>query len=531
MEAAVRFALVIAGVLASAQPALAGPVVRLDGGAVQGKVSGAVEAFLGVPYAAPPVGPLRWRAPQPAASWTGTRDATRFAPACYQGIAQPWGPYSQEFIAQPPLSEDCLTLNVWKPAGVKRRLPVLVYIHGGAFSGGAGHVPVYDGAALAARGAVVITINYRVGVLGFMAHPGLSAEAPGKTSGNYGLLDQVAALEWVRANAARFGGDPGNVTVAGESAGAASVNYLQVMPAAKGLFHRAISFSGASMAIDMPPLARSEAAGQALAERLGAASVEALRQVPADQLIAATAVVPVPGGAPPRLVHVPNLDGVVLPADPDRPAAPRITSVPLLTGFNAEEMIDFSVRTPAAFEQAVRRRYGDFADRLLALYPHADAAQATQANADLARDRYMAGLVLWAQARPKAARDPIYLYRHDQPYPAVRGQQGWGAFHSSGLPYVFGTIGLGDRAFGAADRAVSRHWQDVIIAFARSGNPALPGRPWGAVRAGTTQVMAFGQIQGANPAMAPAMRPAVSTPERLAAWRAYAAAGGRLGLM
>lgn len=514
-----------------AQPALAGPVVRLEHGAVQGKVSGAAEAFLGVPYAAPPVGPLRWRAPQPAAGWSGTRDATRFGAGCYQGVAQPWGPYSQEFIAAPPLSEDCLTLNVWKPAGMKRGLPVLVYIHGGAFSGGAGHVPVYDGSALAARGAVVITINYRVGVLGFMAHPGLSAETPGKTSGNYGLLDQVAALEWVRANAARFGGDPGNVTVAGESAGAASVNYLQVMPAAKGLFHRAISFSGASMAIDMPPLAQSEAAGQALAGRLGAASVEALRQVPADQLIAATSMMPVPGGAPPRLVYVPNLDGAVLPADPVQPAAPRMTRVPLLTGFNAEEMIDFSVRTPAAFEQAVRRRYGDFADRLLALYPHADDAQAAQANVDLARDRYMAGLLLWAQARPKAARDPIYLYRHDQPYPAVRGQQGWGAFHSSGLPYVFGTIGLGDRTFSAADQAVSRHWQDVIIAFARRGNPALPGRPWGAVRAGTTQVMAFGQIQGSTPAMAPAMKPAVSTPERLAAWRAYAAAGGKLGLM
>ena len=298
----VKLLLAMIAVALGAQSALADPVVRLEHGAVQGKVSGAAEAFLGVPYAAPPVGPLRWRAPQPAAAWSGMRDATRFAPACYQGVAQPWGPYSQEFIAAPPLSEDCLTLNVWKPAGVKRGLPVLVYIHGGAFSGGAGHVPVYDGAALAARGAVVITINYRVGVLGFMAHPGLSAETPGKTSGNYGLLDQVAALEWVRANAARFGGDPGNVTVAGESAGAASVNYLQVMPAAKGLFHRAISFSGASMAIDMPPLAQSEAAGQALAGRLGASSVGGLRRVPAARLIAAPSMPRVRGGAPPGRV-------------------------------------------------------------------------------------------------------------------------------------------------------------------------------------------------------------------------------------
>lgn len=500
-------------------PAAAAPVIQTREGILTGRVTDEVEAFLGIPYAAPPVGALRWRAPGPVAAWAGQRDATRFGPACYQGVASPWGPYSQEFIAAPPISEDCLTLNIWRPTGANKHLPVLVFIHGGAFAGGAGNVPIYDGANLAKRGLVVITINYRVGVFGFLAHPELSAEGSG--SGNYGLLDQVAALRWVKRNARRIGGDPARVTIAGESAGAASVNDLQVMPSAKGLFSRAISFSGASMAIDTPNLASGEVDGLALAERLAAHTPADLRAVPADKLIEMTKVVA--GSGPPRLTYVPHVDGVVLPVDPARPNAPRASRVPLLTGFNAEEMIDPSVRTPAELIRSLRARYGAFADNLLSLYPHANEAEAAASNAAIARDRYMAGLLIWARARPTSVRDPIFLYRHDQPYPAVRGGQAWGAFHSSALPYVFGNIGLGDRQFGPADRFVVGQWQDAIVAFVRTGSPARPGRYWPAVGAGTTQVMGFGPIEG--------LQSAVSTPERLAAWRAYAASEGRLGLM
>jgi para-nitrobenzyl esterase len=503
------------------QPLRAEPVVRTGSGTLAGKTLGEVEAFLGVPYAAPPVGALRWHAPRAVVQWAGRRDATRFGAACYQGVANPWGPYSQEFIAAQPISEDCLFLNVWKPSGARKGLPVLVFIHGGAFAGGAGHVPIYDGTNLAKRGLVVITINYRVGVFGFLAHPGLSAEGSG--SGNYGLLDQIAALRWVRRNAARFGGDPARVTVAGESAGAASVNYLQVAPLARGLFSRAISFSGASMAIGMPSLAHGEQNGLALAERFGARTPADLRAVPADRLIEATRVVPVAGSGPPRLAYVPHLDGGILPVDPGRPDAPRVSRVPLLTGYNAQEMIDHSVRTPADFERAVRIRYDGFADRLLTLYPHASEAEAVQSNVLVARDRYMAGLLLWARDRPGSGRDPVWLYLHDQPYPPVRGGLAYGAFHTSQLPYVFGTIGLGDRAFGPQDAGVVQQWQDRIVAFARSGNPNLPRLPWPAVGPESTQVLGFGQSQG--------LRPAVSTPERLDAWRAYAVAGGRLGLM
>lgn len=495
------------------------PVVRTSGGAVAGKVQAGVEAYLGIPYAAPPVGPLRWHAPRPAKAWTGTRDATRFGPACYQAVASPWGPYTQEFLAGPPLSEDCLLLNLWKPAGTRRKLPVVVYIHGGAFAGGAGHVPIYDGAALARQGLVVVTINYRVGVFGFLAHPGLTAEGDG--SGNFGLLDQVAALRWVRQNATRFGGDPARVTIAGESAGAASVNDLQAMPAARGLFSRAISISGASMAMDAPTLAAGEANGMALSERTGARSPEELRKLSADTLVEATKVIP--GSGPPRLVYVPHVDATVLPADPADPRSLRASRVPLLTGFNANEMIDPSVHTPADFERSVTARYGSFAARLLALYPHGTDAEAIASNRLVARDRYMAGLLLWAEQRALAGAAPIYLYRHDHPYPAVRGGQDWGAFHSSSLPYQFGTIGLGDRPFGPLDHAISMRWQQAIAAFARSGNPSTPALRWTAVAPGTTQVMAIGQTQG--------NRPAVSTPDRLAAWRAYAASGRKLGLM
>lgn len=501
----------------------AGPVVRTSAGAVEGALSGGVEAYLGVPYAAPPVEGARWRDPRPVTAWQGRRDATRYGPACYQSLAGAWGPYTQEFVAGAPVSEDCLTLNVWKPSAARKRLPVLVFIHGGAFQGGAGSLPVYNGSNLAARGAVVITINYRVGVFGFLAHPGLSAESPSKSSGNFGLLDQIAALRWVRDNVARFGGDPGNVTVSGESAGAASVNDLIVSPQAKGLFARAVSFSGPSMAVGLPSLAEGEANGIALDEKLGAPTVQVLRAVPAERLVEATRIAPVEGGGPPRLLFTPHRDGAVVPHDPADPDAPVVSPVPLLGGFNAAEMIDLSVRTPTDFEKAVRRRYGEFADRLLALYPHATDGEASASNVLISRDRYLAGLILWSNARTRTSGQPVYAYLYDHAYPPVRGGMAWGAFHSSGLPYIFGALGHGDRDFTPADRAVSRQWQDRLLAFMRSGNPSTKGSAWQPAGPAQHHVMVIGDNPG--------MRAAVSSPERFEAFRAYAAAGGSLGLM
>lgn len=508
------------GLAASAQALAAAPVASTTGGALRGVDKGRVEAFLGIPYAAPPVGEARWREPQPAPAWQGERDASQFGPSCQQAAAGAWGPYSSEFLAAPPFSEDCLSLNVWKPAGKRARLPVLVFIHGGGFGGGSSAVPAYDGAKLAARGLVVVTINYRVGVLGFLAHPDLTAESPLGSSGAYGLLDQIAALKWVRANAVRFGGDPARVTVSGESAGAASVNDLMVSPLAKGLFDRAVSFSGPSMAVDVPSMAEGYSVARSLMEKVGAKSLADLRALPAERLIEATAYLPGNDSGPPRLVYVPHVDGKVLPFDPIRASGPVVNTVPLLAGYNGAEMIDLSIATPAAFEAMVRGRYGAVAERLLALYPHATDAQAKASNVLLARDRYMSGMILWSRERAHSAGQPVYGYLYDHAYPPLPGQMSWGAFHSSQLPYIFGNIGLGGRQFGPADRKVVRQWQDRLLAFAGSGNP---GKDWPALGRKGSRVMGLGDKPG--------MRPAVSSPERFEAFRAYAASGGKLGLM
>ncbi len=497
--------------------------ISTSSGTVRGSVvRPGTRQFLGIPYAAPPVGDLRWRDPRPVATWSGIRDATRFGPSCEQATPKPWGPYTEEFIATGQHSEDCLTLNVWAPPRARRGVPVFVYVHGGGFGGGAGSLPIYNGTALARRGVVVITINYRVGVFGFLAHPELSAEAGGRSSGNYGLLDQIAALKWVRANIAAFGGDPDNVTLAGESAGAASVNDLMVSELAKGLFQRAVAFSGASMAVGMPSLADGEKQGLALATRLGAVNLAQLRAMPADQLIEATRYQPVPGGNPPPLIYVPHLDGVVIAHDPALAKLPVVNAVPLMTGFNAAEMIDTAITAPAQFEQAVRMRYGNFADRLLALYPHADATEVAQSRVSIARDRYMSGLVLWAHDRTTVSNVPIYLYLYDHPYPPVRGSVTSGAFHTSEMPYVFGALRIGDRSFGAVDSAVSDQWQSRLTGFMRTGNPTLPGRAWQRA-AEAAAVMHIGDTNG--------MGPAVSSRARFDAFREFAASGGALGLL
>lgn len=518
-----RHGLVLLATFASATSQLqAAPVVLTDAGAVRGSVSGRAYAFLGVPYAAPPIGSLRWREPQVLAGWHGVRDARHFAPSCYQAAAKPFGPYSAEFLAGGPVSEDCLYLNIWTPAKApaKAKLPVLVFIHGGAFLGGSGAVPIYNGAKLAARGATVITINYRANIFGFLAHPDLTAESPLDTSGNYGLLDQIAALKWVKSNVARFGGDPANVTVSGESAGAASVNDLLVSPLAKGLFQKAISFSGASMAVEMPSLAAGEATGQAFAGRVKAMESGTMRAVPADKVLEAMNPPADPPG-PPVLRYVPHRDNVVVLGDPTDLATPVASPVPLMTGFNAAEMIDPLVRTPADLERSLRARYGAFADLLLALYPHGDEAAAQASNILIARDRYMSGLLLWGQAR--AAVQPVFPYLYDHAYPPLAGGVNYGAFHSSQLPMVFGNLGLGNRHFTPQDEAVSRQWQDAILSFLKDGRPATAAGSWISLGRGEDRVNVVGDLPGA--------RPAVSSPARFEAFRGYAAAGGTLGLM
>jgi len=495
------------------------PVVSTQQGRISGVVQNGADTYLGIPYARPPVGPLRWHAPVRPASWHGVRDGSKFGPNCYQDPPRAFGPYTPEFLVDSQGSEDCLYLNVWTPATHGPAKPVLFWIHGGGFGSGSAAMPIYNGSRLAAKGVVVVGINYRLGVFGFLAHPELTAESPRHTSGNYGLLDMIAALRWVQQNIAQFGGDPRRVTIVGQSAGAGAVNDLLLTPDAKGLFVAGIAESGSGGG-GAPPqtLAQAEGQGAAIANKLGAHSLAELRAASAEALLDASRGPP-PGG-PPGIRMAPVVDGQVLPAAASDPAARLVSNVPLLTGFNIDE-VGLAGRdhktSQADFEAAVHKQYGAHADPILTLYDHGSDEEASGSALQLARDRTMGNLVLWAQARARRSGEPIYAYVWDHPYP-VPDSARWGAFHTSEVPYVFGALDTPDRAFTDQDKQVSDQIQSYWINFMRRGNPNPPGQSsWPRVTAGSAEVMELGDHPG--------VRPAVSSPERLAALH-DAAAGG-----
>jgi para-nitrobenzyl esterase len=473
--------------------------VRVGQGLLSGvKTAAGVTVYRGIPYAAPPVGPLRWRPPQPAAPWKGVRRAAEFGPSAMQTIHPAYLPWTEEFLASGPVSEDCLYLNVWAPGGTKR--PVLVYIHGGGFLEGSGALPLYDGERLAREGIVVVTINYRVGPLGFLAHPDLTGESANHASGNYGLLDQIAALRWVRANIAAFGGDPSRVTVAGESAGAASVHALLASPLARGLIDRAIiqSTSGV-VGFGTAPLADAERAGAEWAASIGAKTLAELRALDAATLV---------GG---RFGLV--VDGWSLPEDPD--TAPR-ADVPVLTGFNADENSFipqiYGGMSAEKFREFAGQVYGDMADDVLRLYPAGTDAEAKRSQVESARDRGRVSMYLWAEARAKRAKSPAYTYYFDReiPWPA---HPEFGAFHGAELPYVFGTLDRLDRPWTATDRALSGTMLGYWARFVKAGDPNGAGAPrWPAFDAAAQTTMRLGETTGPRP---------VADAERLALWRRY----------
>jgi para-nitrobenzyl esterase len=457
-------------------------LAKTEAGVVRGKpLRDGMVVFRGIPFAAPPVQELRWRPPVPPAPWTGVRNATAFGPACIQPNSPKGALYADDPVR---MSEDCLTLNVWKPATASAA-PVMVWIHGGAFLLGEPEGPFDDGAAWATRGGVVVSVNYRLGILGFMAHPQLTAESPNHVSGNYGLLDQIAALRWVRANIAQFGGDPGNVTIVGQSAGGVSVMDLMVSPLARGLFHKAIVQSGYMVSI--PEMKRSRF-GQPSAESLGVAlqvsmhspDLESLRSTPADIIQNVSFGI--------GYVPLPTVDGWVLrrqivdSLDQDEQAP-----VPLLVGFNAGELRSLRVllprapKTPADYEGEVRRRYRDLAESYLRLYPSADIDASVLAAA---RDGLYGWTALRLATKQSAIGQPAFLYLFDHGYPAEQAGN-LRAFHASELPYVFGQVGAGGRLLQnwpkppetaeevALSAAMIGYWTD----FARLGTPNGPGRP------------------------------------------------------
>jgi para-nitrobenzyl esterase len=462
-----------------AQAALAAPVVTAPAGTVRGTEDGDIRVFKGIPYAKPPVGNLRWRATQPLPRWTGERDASQFGPAC---IYPQGGPASVYSPAKPlPSSEDCLTLNVWAPADAKNA-PVLVWIHGGALTAGSSREPMYDGKQLAARGTVVVSINYRLGVLGYLAHPALSAENSLKVSGNYGLLDQLQALRWVQANIASFGGNPKNVTIAGESAGALSVIYLMATPAAHPLFAKAISQSGYMVpAYELKKAAygfpSAEAAGQMIQAGLQAADVDALRAMDAQDLTNRAA----------KLGFFPlaAVDGVVLPQQPaDTFTQGKQARVPVLAGFNQGEIRSLMMLAPkppasaAAYEQTVRARYGDQAGAFLKLYP---AATYQQGILEAPRDAMYGWTSERMVIKQTALGQPSYLYFWDHGYPAM-DEANLHAFHASELPFVFGVFDPQEPNWPkipdtAAERALSAAMTDYWASFARDGKPVAHAAP------------------------------------------------------
>ena len=477
-------------------------IVSVAQGKLAGSRQGPVDAFLGVPYAAPPVGPERWRAPQPAMHWQGVRAADRFAPSCWQTILPGGlGPWTREYVPQGRVSEDCLYLNVWTPStSSRRRLPVLVWIPGGGFVSGSGSVALYDGAALASHGIIVVTINYRLGILGFFVTPALAAQAAREhaPAGNYGLQDMIAALHWVHRNIAAFGGDPDAVTIAGQSAGSIAVHDLIVSPLAKGLFERAIAESGLPDTVPVPSLAVAERAGEALARSKGATTLAALRALPPQAL--STTEPPLRG---PLLL--PIVDGTLLPAPPESLlAAGKLADVPVLGGIDADEATAFSGRLRRSMRQSAWRallvkEFGALAPRFASLYPAGTARARARSARRLHRDLGLAELWRWSQVWLAHARSPAYGYLFDHREPG--SASGWGVFHSSELPYVFGTLDAAPlRHFTRFDHALARTVSRYWVNFVKTGNPNGPGVPrWPRMRGADPRIMRLGRRVAPRP--------------------------------
>lgn len=442
--------------------------VKVEQGVLQGSYDNGLTIYKGVPFAKPPVGELRWRAPQQPAKWTGVRDAKKFAPAPIQGGNPPSGK-----------SEDCLYLNVWTPAkSARENMPVLVWIYGGAFNAGATSEPAYDCEKLAKKGLVMVSIAYRVGQMGFLAHPDLSAEDPNHVSGNYGLLDMIAALKWIRKNIAVFGGNPNRVTIFGESAGGIAVSMLCASPLAKGLFDGAISESGGSFGPPRPvmypgenlkQLRDAEMAGVDYVKSAGLKSIADLRKVDADKLP------PVHGLA------WPIIDGWVIPDDQYKLyEAGNFDKVPVLIGYNSDEGASFSPpKTKEEYESTLHNRYGIFADTLRKAYP-AGTGIISKAARDLTRDAAFGWHTwTWARLQSNKSQAKVFYYYFDRhpDYPPASDHAGYGSPHAQEVAYVFGHVNADSQQMTDTDVSISNAMMTYWGNFAKYGNPNGPGLP------------------------------------------------------
>lgn len=454
------------------------PQVKIADGTLEGVDESGVYAFKGIPFAAPPVGDYRWREPQPVQPWTGIRKADHFGPRAMQRPL-----FSDMNFRSDGMSEDCLYLNVWTPAKeFDENLPVLVYFYGGGLVAGDGSEFRYDGEAMARRGIVTVTVNYRLSIFGFFSHPELSKESPFGASGNYGLLDQYAALKWVQQNISAFGGNPNKVTIAGESAGSFSVSAQMASPLSKSLFHAAIGESGSLLGNrPIPSLETSETRGSTFADAIGASSLAALRAMPAEELLAAT--------TKPEANFGVNIDGHFFTKNPVAVfEAGEQAQVPLLAGWNSQEsdgraLLGNGEPTVQHFSAAVRERFGDDADALLQVYSPANDAEVEQTATDLAGDQFIGySTWRWIDLHSQTGGHPVYRYYYARPRPATREggtQTAKGAVHSAEIEYALGNLST-NRVFDwqPEDAKVSAILQNYFVNFVQSHDPNGLGVPF-----------------------------------------------------
>ncbi|HVZ16149.1 MAG TPA: carboxylesterase/lipase family protein [Terriglobales bacterium] len=476
-----RFAvwmLLLVGLVVSASAA---DQVKTQSGVVEGKTGtdGKVKEFLGIPYAAPPVGDLRWKEPQPVKPWTGVKKATEFGPHCVQGRI-----FGDMVFPDPGASEDCLTLNVWTPdVSGKTKLPVMVWIYGGGFQAGATSEPRQNGEFLVHKGVVVVSMNYRLGIFGFFSHPELTRESPHHASGNYGLMDQAAAIDWVKKNIAAFGGDPNNITIFGESAGSFSVCAQMASPLSKNLISKAIGESGAFFGKELHAqvLSTTEQNGAKFAQEVGADSLAKLRAMPAQQLLDAV----MKGDS---FRFAPNIDGYFLPESVEAIYKKGDQAhVPLLAGWNHDEgswMQFFGKDAPtvANYETKVKEQYGDAASDILKLFPAKDEEQVKASAGALSTADFIAyGTWKWIESQKQTGDAPVYRYEFDQAPPAGEDAKdplaGKLAYHSAEIEYVFQTLKSKGLPFTKDDYAVSDVMSTYWTNFARTGNPNSNGLP------------------------------------------------------
>ena len=467
-------------------------LIKTNAGLISGTMNkdNDVHIFKGIPFAAPPVGELRWKAPQPVAAWQDVKKCDAFSASPVQNKPVPFMMYTPEFlIPAEPINEDCLYLNVWTAAkSSKEKRPIIVWIYGGAFVSGGSACPIYDGENMAKKGVVFVSANYRVGVFGFMAHPELTKESNGKASGNYAFLDQVTALQWVQKNIAAFGGDPEQVTIAGQSAGAFSVNALVASPLTKGLFKRAIAESGGMFNADGRALTLSvaEQNGEKFMHAVKAASVEDMRKMSAEDLQKAAAA----------FSAGPVIDGYVLPDNPYNIFnASKQNDVALLTGWNGDEGFPSPDNpTPETYKANAEKQYGNLADDFLKVFPGNTAEEVKRSQMALNRDNIFAWQnYTWSKLQSAKGKNKAFLYQFNRVPP---GQEKYGAFHSAEIAYALHTLHTWNLQWTEDDKQLSETMSNYWVNFAKTGNPNGAGLPeWQPFDAAASSVMILNTAQ------------------------------------